>query len=271
MTNSNLYVLLNPFLCRKEKLMRIEKWGFLLSYAIYLCFCIIFSIISKDTSTVNTMIFSITIASTAFSISDLMFTKLDIDKKERESLFSLYHLANYAKNFYINKIMVEYKDEADKMVSVLMELFDEDEIDKIISGSLTAVEKEKYLEKIKEYSNDGVKDYLTKLLESDDEMAIEDDKDDEKEIPEILRFRKRNEQIKYILASSIAVIGLIALLVILTVRIEAIPYIINALTGVAFLAVILNLLLKEYYKANSLKKQTEEKNKLIRDISNRTS
>jgi len=254
--------------------MRIEKWGFLLSYAIYLGFCIIFSITSKDTSTVNTMIFAITIASTSFSISDLMFTKLDIDKKERESLFSLYHLTKYAKNFYINIIMEKYKDEADKSVSVLMELFDEAEIDKIISGSLTAAEKETYLDKIKENSNDGVKDCLNKLLESDDEMAIEnnkDDEDDEKKIPEMLKFSKRNEQIKYILASSIAVLGLIALLVILTVRIETIPYINNALTGLAFLAVILNLLLKEYYKANSLKRQTEEKNKLIRDISSRTS
>ncbi|EGD46174.1 hypothetical protein Cpap_0468 [Ruminiclostridium papyrosolvens DSM 2782] len=251
--------------------MRIEKWGFLLSYAIYLGFCIIFSIISKDTSAINTMIFAITIASTAFSISDLMFTKLDIDKKERESLYSLYHLTKYAKNFYINKIMEKYKDEADKMVSVLMELFDEAEIDKIISGSLTAEEKENYLDKIKEYSNDGVKDCLKKLLESDDEMSIEDDENDEKMIPEVLIFSKRNEKIKYILASSIAVMGLIALLVILTVRIEAIPYIINALTGLAFLAVILNLLLKEYYKANSLKKLTEEKNKLIRDISSRRS
>lgn len=87
----------------------------------------------------------------------------------------------------------------------------------------------------------------------------------------MLKFGGRNEQIRYILASSIAVIGLIALLLILTVRIEAIPYINNALTGLAFLAVILNLLLKEYYKANSLKRLTEEKNKLIRDISNRTS
>lgn len=251
--------------------MRIEKWGFLLSYAIYLGFCIIFSLTSKDTSAVNTMIFAITIASTSFAISDLIFTKLDIDKKERESLFSLYHLNKYAKNFYINKIMEKYKDEADKSISILMELFDETEIDKIISGSLTIAEKEKYLDKIKEYPNDDVKDCLHSILESDDEITIENNEDDEKEISEMLKFSRRNEQIKYILASSIAVIGLIVLLVILTVRIETIPYINNALTGLAFLAVILNLLLKEYYKANSLKRQTEEKNKLIRDISSRIS
>ena len=76
--------------------MRIEKWGFLLSYAIYLVFCIFFSIFNKDHPAINTMIFAITIASTLFSFSDLLFTKLDIDKKERTDLRSLYYLANYA-------------------------------------------------------------------------------------------------------------------------------------------------------------------------------
>ncbi|MBZ9624729.1 hypothetical protein G9F71_017910 [Clostridium sp. FP2] len=247
--------------------MRIEKWGFLLSYAIYLGFCIIFSITSKDTPAVNTMIFAITIASTSFSISDLIFTKLDIDKKERESLFSLYHLSEFAKRFYINKIMEKYNDKAEKMVSVLMELFDEAELEKIFSCSLTVEEKENYLNKIKEYSNDGVKDFVKDFFETDNKMAIEDDQDDKKNTSKIIKSSKSNEQIKYILASGIAVIGLIALLIILTERIEAIPYINNALTGLAFLAVVLNLLLKDYYKANSLKRQTEEKNKLIGDIS----
>lgn len=246
--------------------MRIEKWGFLLSYAIYLGFCIIFSITSKDTPAVNTMIFAITITSTFFAISDLIFTKLDIDKKERESLFSLYHLTNYAENFYINKMKEKYKYKADKIVSVLMDL-DEAELKKIISGSLTAEEKEIYLNKIKEYSNDDIENYAKNFFDSDDKMDIKEDEDDKKRISEMMKFSKRKEQFKYTLASGIAVIGLIALLLILTVRIEPIPYINNALTGVALLAVILNLLLKEYYKASSLKRQTEEKNKLIRDIS----
>lgn len=246
--------------------MRIEKWGFLLSYAIYLGCCIIFSIISTDTSAINTMIFAITIASTSFSISDLIFTKLDIDKKERESLYSLYHLTEYARKIYINKIMEKYKDESEKMVSILMELFDEDELEKVFSGSLTVEEKESYLNKIKKDSNDDVKDFVKNFLESDDRNAKKDGEGDEKKIPEAMKFSKQNEQIKYGLASSIAVIGLIALLLILTVRIEAMPCINNALTALAFLAVIINLLLKEYYKANSLKRQTEEKNKLIVDI-----
>lgn len=83
--------------------MRIEKWGFLLSYAIFLGFCIIYSITCKDAPAINTMIFAITIASTSFAISDLIFTKLDIDKKERESIFSLYYLNKSAKDFYNKK------------------------------------------------------------------------------------------------------------------------------------------------------------------------
>lgn len=251
--------------------MRIEKWGFLLSYAIYLGFCIILSIISKDTSAINTMIFGITIASTSFSISDLIFTKLDIDKKERESLSSLCDLIRCDSIFYINKIMEVRKDTADTIGSLLMELLDDAEFEKISSVKLTEEEKENYLNKIKERSNDDIKDCVKNFLESNNEIAIEDDIDNEKKSSKTMKFNKRNEHIKYIFASGIAVMGLIALLLILTLRIEAITYINNAFTVLAFLSVIVNLLLKEYYKANSLKRQTEEKNKLIREISSRTS
>lgn len=56
--------------------MRIEKWGYLLSYAIYLVFCICFSIFSEDVDAINSMVFAITIASTAFSVSDLFLQNL---------------------------------------------------------------------------------------------------------------------------------------------------------------------------------------------------
>lgn len=151
------------------------------------------------------------------------------------------------------------------MAAVMTELFDGAELDKIIAVSFTAEEKEIYLNRIKEYTNDGIEDFEKYLFEPIKEKLIEDE--DEKMMPEVMKSPLRKEQIKYILASSIAVIGLIALLLILTMRIETKPYINNTFTCLAFLAVILNLLLKEYYKANSLKKQNEEKNKILSDLS----
>lgn len=251
--------------------MRIEKWGFLLSYAIYLVFCIVFSLVSSDIDAINSMIFAITIASTAFSISDLLFTKFDIDKKERESQFGLYHLANHAKNYYINKIVAENGQKAEKMVSMLMEIFegDENEILRFFEGKFSLQEKDIFLRKIKAYSNDEFTKFVMSCLESDNSEIIETIFEDEKEenhIYELLDKQKRKEEISFRIASSIAVLGLIALLIILTLRISAISYANNALTVVAFLSVIINLLMKEYYKANSLKKMAQQKKELLNDL-----
>lgn len=251
--------------------MRIEKWGFLLSYAIYLAFCIVFSLVSKDTDAINSMIFAITIASTAFSISDLLFTKFDIDKKERESLIGLYYLTNQAKKIYIDKIKVKYGVKAEKMVSKLMELFEEnvDEIVKFSAGNLSSEEKGNLLNKVKAYSNDELTEFVMSFLEADDsdikEMFSEDGIE-ENDFHELLNKQKKREVINYRMASSIAVLGLIALLIILTLRINAISYVNNTFTVVAFLSVIFNLLLKEYYKANPLKNMEQEKKKLLEDL-----
>ncbi len=43
-------------------------------------------------------------------------------------------------------------------------------------------------------------------------------------------------------------------------------YINNTLTVIAFLSVIINLLLKDYYKANSLKKIEHQKKQLIKNL-----
>lgn len=251
--------------------MRIEKWGFLLSYAVYLVFCIVFSFVSEDIDAINSMIFAITIASTAFSISDLLFTKIDIDKKERESLFGLYYLTGRAKEFYINKIKVKYGQKAEKMVSMLMELFDknEDEIVKFFEGNLSPQEKELFLNKVKAYSNDELTKFVISFSQTDNsdikEMVSEHENKDIN-IYKLLNNQKTKELIYYKIASIIAVLGLVSLLIILTLRISAMSYINNTLTVIAFLSVIINLLLKDYYKANSLKKIEHQKKQLIKNL-----
>ena len=72
--------------------------------------------------------------------------------------------------------------------------------------------------------------------------------------------------IYYVIASSIAVFGLIALLIVLTLRISVTSYVNSTLTIIAFLFVIINLILKDYYKANSVKTLEEEKKKLFKDL-----
>jgi len=251
--------------------MRIEKWGFLLSYAVYLVFCIVFSFVSEDIDAINSMIFAITIASTAFSISDLLFTKIDIDKKERESLFGLYYLTGRAKDFYLNKIEVKYGQKAEKMVSMLMELFDknEDEIVKFFEGNLSPQEKELFLNKVKAYSNDELTKFVISFSQTDNsdikEMVSEHENKDIN-IYKLLNNQKTKELIYYKIASIIAVLGLVSLLIILTLRISAMSYINNTLTVIAFLSVIINLLLKDYYKANSLKKIEHQKKQLIKNL-----
>lgn len=251
--------------------MRIEKWGFLLSYAVYLVFCIIFSFVSEDIDAINSMIFAITIASTAFSISDLLFTKIDIDKKEMESLFGLYYLIEQIKAFYLNKIEVKYGPKAEKMASMLMELFDknENEIVKFFEGSLSPQEKELFLNKVKTYSNDELTKFVISFLQSDNsdiKETVSEDENKDIDIYKLLNNQKTKELINYKIASIIAVLGLTSLLIILTLQIHAMSYINNTLTVIAFLSVIINLLLKDYYKANSLKKIQDQKKQLLEDL-----
>ncbi len=251
--------------------MRIEKWGFLLSYAIYLVFCMFFSFINKDVDAINSMISAITIASVAFSISDLLFTKFDIEKKERESLFGLYNLANRAKKIYISKIKNKYGQKAESMVSMLMELFkeNEDEIIYFFEGKLSPQGKENFLNKVQAYSNDDLTKFVTNYSQldiSDSEEISFEHEEENINIYELQNNQKTKELINYRIASSIAVFGLVALLIILTLRINVASYVNNTLTVFAFFSVIINLLLKEYYKTNSLKKIEEERKQLIKDL-----
>lgn len=216
-------------------------------------------------------IFAITIASTAFSISDLLFTKFDIDRKEREALFRLYFLIGQVKKIYINKIEAKYGEKAERMLSMLMELFEdnENEIVNFFEGDMTPQEKENFLNKVKEYSNDELTQFVISYSQSDNsdmkEMVYGHESED-MNIYELYKNQKSKERIHYGMASIIAVLGLVALLIILTLRISSKPYVNNTLTVAAFLSAIVNLILKEYYKSNSLKKIEHQKKQLNHEL-----
>lgn len=213
------------------------------------------------------MVFSVAIASTAFSIADLIFTKLDIDRKEHELLSSLYHLSKHLQEFYMNEISKKYENEAEQLMSVLMELFTQDEIDKILYNKLTDEEKEELLNKA-DSCNEQTKILLSNYINSDIESDMFNN-EDETDVDLLLKAETFKQKIKYILASTIAVLGLTSLLIILTIRLEPLPTINNTLTLLAFLSVVITLLLKEYYKSDSLKNLNKEKTKLLNEVKNR--
>lgn len=97
----------------------MHKWVFLVAYVIYMLFAIVFTIVSNKSEIIDTLIFSVTIASTFFSISDLIFTKLDIDRKESDELFTLLFLSQYAQKIYLKKIEVKYGKDAEIKLSEL--------------------------------------------------------------------------------------------------------------------------------------------------------
>lgn len=251
--------------------MRIEKWGFLLSYAIYLVVCIFFSFLSDDECAINSMIFAITIASTAFSIADLLFTKLDIDKKERESMFNLYYTSNFAVDRHMGQLKETYGSEAEKLISKLEEIFEGDTaiITKFLMGDLSAEEKDSFLNKVKACSSEELYSFISNISESDNSDVVDIVFDEKKERTNIHKLdlkQQKKEESKFLLSSSIAVFGLVGLLTILTLRINVASQINNALTIVAFLSVIISLILKEYYKANSLRQLNQQKNELLKDL-----
>lgn len=242
--------------------MRMHKWVFLVAYVIYMLFAIVFTIVSNKSEIIDTLIFSVTIASTFFSISDLIFTKLDIDRKESDELFTLLFLSQYAQKIYLKKIEVKYGKDAEIKLSELKKILGEEAFEKIVSSNLSKEEKENYLKQVNDIK---LKKFLNELIQTNDEQEIVG-VEDERSVVDVLKSVKRREKFYFSLPSIVAVIGLISLLVILTLRVEPQPKINNVCTLVAFLSVITNLLLKECYKDKSLKQLADERREIIKDI-----
>ncbi len=85
-------------------------------------------------------------------------------------------------------------------------------------------------------------------------------------IHDIFLRNRKNVKRNKCLATCMAILGLIALLIVLTTRINAIAYVSNIMTIVAFLAVIINLLVKDCYKKDSLERYEAERREIIEDL-----
>lgn len=244
--------------------MRMQKWVFLLSYIIYLLWAIAYAIVSKEYTITDTLIFSVTVASTFFSMSDLIYTKFDIDRKKSDETFTLLFLTKYAENFYMQKIEVKYGKGVEKKLSTLRDLLGEEGLEKIVSSNLTKSEEETYLSKVNDIE---LKKFLAVLIQTQRKSEkLEEKEDDDKQVVSIFNVIKRREKFYFSLPSILAVIGLVSLLIILTLRVKPQPKINNVCTLVAFLSVIVSLMLKECYKAKLLEQLANERREIIRDM-----
>lgn len=203
--------------------MNLSKNTFLYAYALFLFICLFLVILDGNNSYINDLISAISIASTSISFAELFYTKTSIDKKEREQLIYLYNYCNKKSNQINNEMSEKYKKELDKI----------DEID----------------------------------IDSDIE-ALMDDKIDIDKIQEInkgIEKAEKKEKNSILIANIIIIIGFTFLLIVLTIDNmfgEYTSVINNFLTVFAFLSVILNVLIKDNFKAKSL----EELDKARKDL-----
>lgn len=169
--------------------------------------------------------------------------------------------------FYDKKMMIKCHKQADEFLPALMVLFEgsEDKIENFLMGKLSLKDKKDFLDHVKSNSNNELTQFINNYKESDisDIKEIMNDETNEKDVNEVLEKQKKKEQIYNVFASIIAVLGLSILLIVLTLRIVAPSRIINTLTIIAFLSVIISLLLREYYKVNSIKKLTKKEKKYL--------
>ena len=239
--------------------MKIQKSIFLISYIIYLFWTVVYVMISNEGAKIDTLIFSVTVASTFFSISDLIYTKIEINKREWDEIVALYFLSKYAEEFYMQKIDNKYGEKAKKKLSVLEDALGEKELQKIFQSNLTKDEEAACLNKVNDIE---LKQFLMALIEDKEELDILN----EEEVTEPLKEKKRRERLYFMLPDILMITGLVSLLMILTLRIQPLIKISNVCTVGAFLAVILNLTVKEYYRSHSLEKLAAERKEIIKDI-----
>ena len=218
------------------------------------------------------MIFAITIASTSFSISDLLFTKVSIEENERKSMFAVLYLSDRVKEYYIKKIQERYGRDAQRIVSSLLKLFNDD-LDIVVNffeGNISEEEKERFLQTVNACGDEKLIKFVNSFSEEDvsDVRETTEEKRESGDAIKLLNAQQSKENHKKMIALAFAAIGLTALLIILTARVSVNTTITNALTIIAFIAVIVGLMLKEYYRAHSLAELAKKKQSLFKELQN---
>jgi hypothetical protein len=255
--------------------MRLSSNIFLIAYAIFLVFGLGFVIISSDSGSINNLICAVSIASSAISLSDLFYSKLNIDKSERIQLTTCYLVAQHKSNYYMKQIEKKYGGAAEEMISRLMQVFNEDEIERLFSNDFTDDEKNAYLEKIKITIDDENRasqismdiNELTSFEKDEDFTDEQSVLEDGANVIKLLQAGKSKEKNNLLIANMIAILGLTLFLVVLAwdnIFQKHISTLNNVLTISAFLTVVLNFLIKDNYRAKSLQEIESTKKELYK-------
>lgn len=195
--------------------MNLSKNTFLYAYALYLIICLFLIVQNESSNNIDVLISAVTIASTLISFAELFHTKSSIDKKER---LQLQHLHRYCKNKcnqIMNEIYIKYEDDASRILEENL-IFDNE-----------------------------VEDLM--LDEKTEDVDI---------IDKGIKKAEKKEKFNFAIANIITVIAFTSLLVVLTVDNIFGEYkstINDFLTVFAFLSLILNIIMKDNYRAKSLK------------------
>ena len=89
-----------------------------------------------------------TIASAFFALSDLIYTKIEIDKREADEVFNLYFLYKYASKIYMQEIEDKYAEQTEEYLSNLEKILGEEKLEKVFQSKLTKNEKTMCLNKV---------------------------------------------------------------------------------------------------------------------------
>lgn len=255
--------------------MKLSSNVFLIAYAIFLVFGIGFAIFSSDSGAVNNLICAVSVASASISLADLFVSKANIDKSERIQLTVCYIVAKYKCKYYMRQIEKEYGGAAEEMVSRLMQVFEENEIEKLFSNELDDDEVSAYLEKVKTNIDDEnkaiqISEDINKIIsfeKSEDFVDEQSEFENDTDVKKLLQVGKDNEKRNFVIAYVITILGLVIFLIVLTcdnIFPKHISTLNNVLTIVAFLTVVLNFLIKDNYRAKSLREIETQKKDLYK-------
>ena len=122
----------------------------------------VYVIISNESAMIDTVIFSVTIASAFFALSDLLYTKIEIDKRKTYEEFNLYFLYKYASIVYMQEIEDKYAEQAEEYLSDSEKILGEEKLEKVFQSKLTKNEKTMCLNKVNDIK---LKQFLNALIE----------------------------------------------------------------------------------------------------------
>lgn len=242
--------------------MKIHRRIYLLSYAFFLIWGIFYVIFSKSLNHLNPLICSITIASTAFSISDFFYVKSSIEKEEIDDIKYISNISDFLNLYYKEKMSNKYNSDVESIISILESLFEEQEVNDFLDRKLSLNELDSFIDKVKTQGNSRLEDFVNTYYSYNDFSEQDDEKD---ELIKILRKLIKKSNISEYLATATAICGTTLSFIFLALQFVVDTRVSGILTLIVFLAVVINPFFKEIYKSDTKNFLKEQKEMLIKE------